>query len=426
MKVVFAIPAGSGALQVECAKSLMQAQRILDLKAIPHELFTICNCPCISVARNTLVAMFMADKEATDLFFIDFDVGFDAVAAIKLLEREEPIVAGIYPLKQDLVGFPVEIKTEDGQLRGCDGGKLVDAIFMPAGFMRIKRQVFELLADAYPELKYEENVIKVDSGVGQEAYDFFGMGSFGRKFRTEDYAFCQRWRDIGGQLWVYPDIDFEHVGRKAYIANYHEYLLNLPGGAKSNLNLTKALDTPGFMEPRELVWLASQAKQHELIVEFGSFLGRSTRALADNTAGRVYALDDWAGLRDQEWEPAVLKQLTEDFEKNMHIGFCLHLKDHIDSGKVIPITVNHSNPELLPEEWLDGNKPDMIFIDGDHKYESIKRDLVTSQKRLRPGGLLCGHDFNWPGVKKAVEEELTDFQIAPGTSIWYSVGGINE
>lgn len=39
------------------------------------------------------------------------------------------------------------------------------------------------------------------------------MGVQGKKtFTTEDYAFCQRWRDIGGQLWVDPDIDFKlHV-----------------------------------------------------------------------------------------------------------------------------------------------------------------------------------------------------------------------
>ncbi|KKK90920.1 hypothetical protein LCGC14_2718140, partial [marine sediment metagenome] len=331
-------------------------------------------------------------------------------------------VAGIYPLKRDIGGFPGQMKTKDGIPIGCDGGKLIEYIFLPAGFMRIKRQVFEILAKHYPDLKYEQGVLELDRGAAKEAFDFFGMGSFGRKFRGEDYAFCQRWRDIGGQLWVYPDIDFQHIGRKSYKANYHEHLLALPGGAKSNLKLNKALETPGFMGPQELVWLASQAKQHELIVEFGSLLGRSTRALADNALGKVYAVDDWEGLRDQDLEPQT------DFEGNLYRGFCLHLREHIDSGKVIPITVDHANPESLPPEWLNGAKPDMVFIDGDHRYESVKRDLLTSLDRIRSGGLLCGHDFNWLGVKQAVKEALPDVQLVSGTSIWFCFvqGGKDE
>ncbi len=219
---------------MECALSLMQAQRILDLKGIPHDLFSLCKCACITTARNSLVARFLADAEATDLFFIDSDVGFDPAAVVKILECSESIVAGIYPLKRDEGGFPVTLRTRDGVPFGRDG--LLEALFLPAGFMRIKRGVFDLLAESYPELKYEENVLEVEEG-----FDFFGMGAFGRRFRTEDYAFCQRWRDIKGTLWVYPDIDFQHIGMKAYAANYHEYLLKLPGGAKSDFKLTKAL-----------------------------------------------------------------------------------------------------------------------------------------------------------------------------------------
>ena len=403
---------------MECALSLMQTQRILDLKGISHEVFSISSCPVISTARNTLAAMFMAEAEATDLFFIDSDVGFDPVAVVKILERSESIVAGVYPLKRDEGGFPVKLRTRDGAPLGRDG--LAEAIFMPAGFMRIKRGVFDLLAESYPELKYEENVLEVDSAAGQEAYDFFGMGAFGRRFRGEDYAFCQRWRDIKGTLWVYPNIDFQHVGRKSYKANYHEHLLALPGGAKSNLKLTKALDVPGFMEPRELVWLATQAKQHELIAEFGSLLGRSTRVLADNTPGTVYALDDWKGLRDEKGERIPIE--------HAYRGFCLYLREHIDSGKVVPIVVDHEHPESLPPEWLNGAKPDMVFIDGDHRYESVKRDLLTSLDRIRSGGLLCGHDFNWLGVKQAVKEALPDVQLVSGTSIWFCFvqGGKDE
>lgn len=411
MKVVFAVPALTGTLNVECVLSLMQAQRILDLKGIPHELFALSRATSISMARNTLAAMFLADSEATDLFFIDSDVGFDPAAVLKLLERPEHIVAGIYPLKRDEGGFPVKIKTKEGVPVGQGG--LVEAELLPAGFIRIKREVFTYLAAAHPELKYEDSVLEIDSGAAKEAFDFFGMGVYGRRFRTEDYAFCQRWRDLGGQLWVYPDIDFQHVGSKAYSANYHQYLLQLPGGAKSELSLHKALDTPGFMDPQELIWLANQARCHSAIVELGSFLGRSTRALADNTEGKVYAVDDWLGLRDQT--PCSLEPLTADFEKNLFLGFSLHLEDHIASGKVVVVRADHG----IQPEWLNGTKPDMVFVDGDHRYESVKRDLSFWIRRIAPGGILCGHDWNWEGVEKAVKERLPGATVVPGTSIWF-------
>jgi hypothetical protein len=385
----------------------MQAQRILDLKGIPHELFILANCPMISVARNTLTAMFMADAEATDLFFIDSDVGFDSEAVVKMLERPEEVVAGVYPLKRAEGGFPVQIKTEDGVPLGREG--LIEADFLPGGFMRIKRSVFEKMMVSYPELKYEDSVVWVDSGTLQAAYDLFSMGVYGRRFRGEDFAFCQRWRDIGGRCWVYPDIDFQHIGSKAYKGNYHEHLLQLPGGAKSDLHLEKARKLEGWMTEPELVWLAQQATFRQKIVELGSFLGRSTRALADNTPGTVWAVDDWKGPRDfGEWEPEVSAGVFPGFIENMG--------DLIQAKKVVPVKSKHEELDIstLPV-------PDMVFLDGHHTYEATKREILRWQARLQPGGLLCGHDANWESVAQAVSEVLPRAETAPGTQIWHSL-----
>lgn len=224
MKVVFAIPSHSGTLNSECALSLLAAQNLLFRKKIDCEVIILCNSAYLPVARNTLVAMFMKDKDATDLFFVDADVGFDASAVLKLLDRPEGIVAGIYPLKKDDGGYPVQIKTVDGVPIGRDG--LLEADFLPTGFMRIKRIVFESLQKEYPELKYTSTLVNVANSGVDEVYDFFNMGALGSaKWTTEDFAFCQRWRDIGGKLWVVPDIDFTHTGGKAYKGNYHEFLL---------------------------------------------------------------------------------------------------------------------------------------------------------------------------------------------------------
>lgn len=231
MTIAFAIPTIDGSLRSECVLSLMAAQRLLFEKKIESDMLVVADCPYLPTARNTLVAMFLRDTEATDLFFVDSDVGFDALAFLRLLDRPEEIVAGVYPLKRDSGGWPVVMQTRDGVPIGRDG--LIEADFLPTGFMRIKRSVFERMMEAYPHLRYQDSVVEMmGDGTLREAWDFFHMGidPDRQRWTTEDFAFCQRWRDMGGRLWIDPDIDFQHVGRKAYTGNLHEFLMRQPGG----------------------------------------------------------------------------------------------------------------------------------------------------------------------------------------------------
>jgi hypothetical protein len=231
MSFAIAIPTSDGAIRSECAMSLMATQRLLFERKIETDVLIVADCPYLPTARNTLVAMFLRDPEATDLLFVDADVGFDAMAVLRLLDRPEEIVAGVYPLKRDSGGWPVVMQTEDGVPIGRDG--LIEADFLPTGFMRIKRTVFEQMMTAYPYLQYRESVVEtMGDGTLRAAWDFFHMGidSTRQRWTTEDYAFCQRWRDLGGRLWIEPDIDFQHIGRKAYTGNLHQFLMRQPGG----------------------------------------------------------------------------------------------------------------------------------------------------------------------------------------------------
>ena len=223
MKVIFCIPTHSGQIESECHASLVTAYAVLREKGIAYDEFIVKGCPYVQIARNNLVAMFMDDPDATDLFFIDADVGFPPEAVLKILEREEGIVSGIYPLKRDLGDFPVKIKMVDNTPIGRDG--LIEAELLPTGFMRIKREVIQTMMDAHPELRYEISHINIDITL-KYAYDLFTIGIRDGVLTPEDYAFCKKWAALGGQLWVHPDITFHHVGRKAYRGNYHEYLIS--------------------------------------------------------------------------------------------------------------------------------------------------------------------------------------------------------
>jgi predicted O-methyltransferase YrrM len=58
---------------------------------------------------------------------------------------------------------------------------------------------------------------------------------------------------------------------------------------------------------------------------------------------------------------------------------------------------------------------DMVFLDADHEYESIARDIDTWLPKVKRGGILAGHDYCEPfGVVKAVNERFTRFEVWPG------------
>ena len=61
---------------------------------------------------------------------------------------------------------------------------------------------------------------------------------------------------------------------------------------------------------------------------------------------------------------------------------------------------------------------DFVFIDADHSYEGVKNDIEAWLPKIRKGGILFGHDIDWPTVKKAVEEKF-DYTIEED-NVWYT------
>lgn len=175
---------------------------------------------------------------------------------------------------------------------------------------------------------------------------------------------------------------------------------------QETVNITQALAIEGWMSEPELAWLAKQAVEHRCIVEIGSYLGRSTRALLDNTEGVVYACDDWKGPRD------VSLGATE--RRHLFTHFMTNVSDHLYTGRLVIVKEDHS-------QIVFRRHADMVFIDGNHDYDDVRRDIGFWSSRLTPNGLLCGHDANFESVLQAVADELGEYEIAAGTNIWYRV-----
>lgn len=408
MKIFFAIPSYRGTGCVQFKDSLTSTYELLTEKGhecmAPHFLV---GCCYIQAARNDLVYEFLKRTDADVLFFLDDDISWDPQDVLRLVEMGDDIVAGIYPKKTMKEEYPVVIKTDkSGYPANIREDGSLEAALLPTGFLRIKRKPLERMYEAYASLL---GFSKNEKGQELTGYvDLFPQGVQEGRWWGEDFAFCRLWQGLEGKLWVVPDINLTHWhGDFPHAGNYHDFLLRQPGGSDYNkFNLAKTIEIPGWMTVPELEWLAQQGTTHNSIVELGSCLGRSTRALVDNTPGKVYAIDHWNGPNEMDWDSEVREALYPAFQA--------HLRDRIEEGKCIPVKKDHS--EVTGDEVPE---PDMVFIDGDHSYAAVKRDIETWKAKMKPGSLLCGHDSHWAGVKQALSELLPQAQTAPNTSIWF-------
>lgn len=172
--------------------------------------------------------------------------------------------------------------------------------------------------------------------------------------------------------------------------------------------ISNALRIQGWMSERELTWLAETAQKSNIIIEIGSYLGRSTTALCDNTSGKVYSVDPYEGNYRYD-DGRIFRPFDDETMRSFHSN----LKHHFESGKLVHFR-RHFKECSFPK------KSDFIFIDGDHREMPLRNDIFTGLEWLKSGGILAGHDYthsDWPSVKKVVDEMFP--QAEKVDSIWW-------
>lgn len=185
----------------------------------------------------------------------------------------------------------------------------------------------------------------------------------------------------------------------------------MPSVASPQVDISRSLSIDGWMSEAELTWLATQARSHKNIVEFGSFMGRSARAMADNLmpGGKLWCVDPWSPhyvINNTDWQKISCE---------VYPYFHANVKDHIEAGTIIPV-------RELSHRFKLPIKVDMVFVDGDHMKESVIRDIQKGYDLLSTGGLLCGHDYGlpgWPDVKEVVDQLIQNFEVVD--TIWHTV-----
>ena len=187
----------------------------------------------ITRARNSVVAEFLRDPRASHLLFIDADIGFSPDQVFRLLESGHDMVGGAYPVKTvhwDRLGPGVAPAStfdyvaellEPGAPPPADG--FARARYVGTGFLLIRRTVFERMAARYPEIKYLRTHASADSDIDPDRLHAYFDCLIDREsglYLSEDFTFCKRWIDMGGELWVDLRSRLSHVGRHIFAGDY--------------------------------------------------------------------------------------------------------------------------------------------------------------------------------------------------------------
>ncbi len=203
----------------------------------------------ITRSRNTLVTQFL-QSPATHMLFIDADISFDPQQVYDMLSFDQDVVAGIYPLKvinwdntalRRLAGgetFQTAPLLYVGTL--CDGaelervGRFATGVYCGGGFLMIKRQAIEQMVTAYPEARYK-NVHAFSNAKGDEYYALFEclIDPETKTYISEDFGFCQKWRNLGGKIWLDTESRLTHIGSFSFVGAPQPRYQMMPQAAAS-------------------------------------------------------------------------------------------------------------------------------------------------------------------------------------------------
>ena len=164
----------------------------------------------------------------------------------------------------------------------------------------------------------------------------------------------------------------------------------------------------GFLHPMEgyaLLLLAEHGPGRGLVVEIGSYLGRSTCFLAlgakRGAKPPVIAIDHFGGSLEHQpgasQESAVLKA-----EGTTYNQFLRNVERVGVSEYVRPVRASSIE---AAQSWQEPIR--LLFIDGDHSYEATQTDFETWSPLLEENGVVAFHDVEvWPGVTKFYKQLL--------------------
>ena len=229
-------------------KSCLDLQNLCTQLGVEVRFSFVFNESLITRGRNYLCDQFL-QTDMTHFLFIDADIHFDPKDVIDLLMRDKDIIGAPYPKKainwtnvaeaarkhpelppQELANLVGDyVFNVVGGTKKIQINEPVEVLEIGTGFMMIKRQVFEKMMEAFPDMCFTPDFVgQADFDPSRKIHIFFDTivdtkdsptGGGTCRFLSEDYAACQLWRKIGGKIYLCPWMRLTHVGTYGFTGN---------------------------------------------------------------------------------------------------------------------------------------------------------------------------------------------------------------
>ena len=185
--------------------SVFTSQQLLKENGIDCYLDIIVDEPLIQLARNKLLSLFI-ESDCNELVFIDSDQAWNAEDLLNLVN-----------IDKDFVGAPVILKTSNNynvSFKEVSKGELIKVESVGTGFLKISKKVAKDIWNISEEYKDGESFNRMAFEVKVVDGDIM----------SEDFMFCKKWKDLGGEIFIDPSINPYHIGSASYKGDFEEYV----------------------------------------------------------------------------------------------------------------------------------------------------------------------------------------------------------
>jgi len=233
----------------DCSIHYTQALLELQQACIKNNIliyFHLLKSSLVTQGRNLCVAGFL-ESNCTHMLFVDSDIYFNPESILAMLKKDKEVLSIPYPLKTmmwdkalcrikegaiktinnlkaSLNTYPMKVGDKN-DITVDDG--VIEVTHSPTGCMMIKRSVFDKMIKAYPEKNIiQKTVINGEYVDKPNLWNFFDTlhDPVEKTYLGEDFAFCQRWKEIGGKCYAYIADPIVHVGEHQYIGRFADEL----------------------------------------------------------------------------------------------------------------------------------------------------------------------------------------------------------
>lgn len=244
MNILIATPCYGGLVTHNYLNSIVYLKDAFYKYGINCTVYTLGNESLITRGRAFYVALLLSNPQFTHLFFIDADISFNSDSVIRMLMANKDVIAGIYPKKNININKIIEtaqsgdnpvipeslmdycINLESTTNIKCENS-IIEAMYVGTGFLMIKREVIQKMIEAYPETKYKNDVEGYDMATNKDNfYMLFDciIDPVSKRYLSEDFTFCYRWRKIGGKIHVDINCDLTHTGTYDFRGSFKSIL----------------------------------------------------------------------------------------------------------------------------------------------------------------------------------------------------------